>query len=83
MQELPHPQLLQPQDGLGQQRLHLHLGGQGLGGHLRSQDGLQQELHPHEPHPADRSAEAPRLKAAAAKPNAIGLKNSLVIYILL
>lgn len=75
-QEL-HPQQLLLQEGLGQHFLHLHLGSQGFGGHLRSQEGLLHELHPQ--HPAERLAEAPKVRAAAARPNAIGLKKCFII----
>ena len=78
------PQDLQPQQLLLQQALgqhfFLHLGGHGLGGHLRSTGrGAQALLHPHPQHPAKREGENPRLNAAAARPSAIGLNSSFDI----
>jgi len=83
LQQLPQPH---PHDGPGLHFLHLHLGAQGFGGHLRSgQD--RGASHPHLPHPqhpaAERSAAAPSPKAAAISPSATGLKNSFVIVVLL
>lgn len=86
------PHLLHPHPQGGQHFLHLHLGGQGFGGHLRSGQGgggqglqsWQQYLHPHPQHPpAVNSAAAPSPKAAATIPSATGLKDSFAILVLL